>query len=478
MKQILINSVPEETRMAYLEDGILENIEVERSAHSHLVGNLYKGRVQNVLPGMQAAFVDIGQEKNAFLYIGDGLPKDIIRALPQQKIHVGQQILLQIVKDASGTKGPRATTHLSLPGRNLVLMPTSAYIGLSHRIEDEAERKRLHDLAERYCPKGMGLIVRTAAAGISEQALAEDAQYLERLWKSILAKFKMSHAPALLYRDADLIIRVVRDHFTADIDEMIIDQKEIFARVRDLTRYLSPELVPRIHLYEGKQPLFRSYGIEEAIEKVGARTVELSSGGFLVIDKTEALTVIDVNTGKFVGKTSLADTVYQANLEAAGEILRQIRLRDLSGIIIVDFIDMEKPSQKETLLEFMRGRVKHDRAKTNIVDITSLGLVEITRKKTRSNYESMIYSECPVCHGLGRVESPETVSIRISRAIRRMEAASHARNGYEIEVHETVADELRSNQLMMELAAEFGTDIKVVVKPGIHPENYSILSQD
>ena len=281
----------------------------------------------------------------------------------------------------------------------------------------------------------------------------------------------------MLYRDADLTIRIVRDCLTEDIDEMLIDDEQVCRLVRDLVQYISPQLVERIRFYGDKTPLFKQYGIEEELEKLGAREVELKSGGFLVIDKTEALTVIDVNTGKYVGRTNLGDTVYQTNLEAAEAILQQIRLRDIGGIILVDFIDMEKEEQKEHLLQIMREKVRLDRTKTNIVDITSLGLVEITRKKSRQNLDSIIYSECPVCHGRGRVESPETVSIRISKDIRRMERTSHAREGYEIEVHESVAEELRANQLMMNLAAEFGTDIKVTVKPGLHPENYSILQQ-
>ncbi|MCH3959171.1 MAG: Rne/Rng family ribonuclease [Selenomonas sp.] len=479
MKSILVTIVPEETRMALVEDGVLEAIEVERSSHAHLVGNIYKGQVQNVLPGMQAAFVDIGAEKNAFMYIGDGLPHDAVKALPQtQRIHIGQQIPVQIIKDAIGTKGPRATTHISLPGRNVVLMPTAAYIGMSRRIDDEAERNRLHAIAEKICPEGMGLIIRTVAMGLSEEALAEDVQYLVKLWQSILARFKLKgKGSALLYRDADLTIRIVRDCLTEDIDEMLIDDEQVCRLVRDLVKYISPQLVERIRFYGDKTPLFKQYGIEEELEKLGAREVELKSGGFLVIDKTEALTVIDVNTGKYVGRTNLGDTVYQTNLEAAEAILQQIRLRDIGGIILVDFIDMEKEEQKEHLLQIMREKVRLDRTKTNIVDITSLGLVEITRKKSRQNLDSIIYSECPVCHGRGRVESPETVSIRISKDIRRMERTSHAREGYEIEVHESVAEELRANQLMMNLAAEFGTDIKVTVKPGLHPENYSILQQ-
>ncbi len=478
MKSILVNIVPEETRMAIVADDELLAIEVERSSHSHMVGNIYKGHVQNVLPGMQAAFVDIGWEKNAFLYIGDGLPKDAVQSLPKHtKIHIGQNLPVQIVKDALGSKGPRATLHLSLPGRNIVLMPTAAYIGISRRIEDEAERNRLKDIAERICPPEMGLIIRTVAAGQTEQTLQEDVDYLTRLWQSLLARNKLATAPALLYRDADLIIRIVRDSFTEDIDEMVIDDAAVYRRVVELLQYTSPELADRVKLYEDPVPVFRRFHIDEEIERLGDREVELRSGGFIVIDKTEALTVIDVNTGKFVGRANLADTVYQTNLEAAAEILKQIRLRDIGGIILIDFIDMEKEEQKEALLEFMREHVRLDRTKTNIVDITSLGLVEITRKKSRQNFESIIYSECPYCHGRGRIESPETVSIKISRDIRRIESSSHAPFGYEVEVHESVAQALLENRLMQQLGRELGIEIRILSQPGMHPENYSILQK-
>ena len=477
MKTILVNSMPEEVRMAIVAGGELQAIEMERASHSHLVGNLYRGRVQNVLPGMQAAFVDIGREKNAFLYIGDGMPKEAQQAVRQQKIHIGQTLPVQIVKDAIGTKGPRATTHLTLPGRNVVLMPTAAYIGISRRIESEEERARLHGIAERICPKDMGLIIRTVAAGKTEEALAADVRYLRRLWESIQARMKLGSAPSLLYRDADLAIRMVRDSFTDEIDEVIVDDRALYQRIVELVEYASPELADRVKLYAERTPLFRKYHLEEELEKLGAREVELPSGGFIVIDKTEALTVIDVNTGRFVGKANLADTVYHTNLEAAAEILKQLRLRDIGGIIVVDFIDMEQSGQKEELLAYMREHVKSDPTKTNIVDITSLGLVEITRKKSRQNLESMIYSECPYCHGKGRVESPETVGIQISRDIRRMELSSHSEDGYEVEVHELVAEELRRGKLLQPLEQEFGIRVRVMTKPGMHPENYSILQQ-
>ena len=479
LKSILASVDPEETRVAILEDGALQAVEMERSSHAHLVGNIYKGRVQNVLPGMQAAFVDIGSEKNAFLYIGDGKTHDPMRAGDRPaRIHVGQSLPVQITKDAYGTKGPRATTHITLPGRTVVLLPTAAYIALSHRIEDEAERERLHAIAERVCPEGMGLLVRTAAVHCAEEAIAADVRQLVRLWQVILARYELARKGAsLLYRDADLLIRIVRDSFSEEVDELIVDDREAFSRVSELVAALSPDLLPRMRLHSARAPLFAAYGVEKEIEKLGAREVELKNGGFLVIDKTEALTAIDVNTGKYVGKTNLAETVYRTNLEAAEEIVKQIRLRDIGGIIIIDFIDMEREEHRESLLAHLRELASRDRTKTNVVDITGLGLVEITRKKSRQNFDSMVYSACPVCHGLGRVESPETVAIRISRAIRRMERTSHASEGYEIEVHESVAEELRTNQLMMNLAAQYGTDIKVTAKAGMHPENYAIAQQ-
>ena len=476
MKTILVDAVPEETRVAVLVEGDLRALEIERANHSHLVGNIYKGCVQNVLPGMQAAFVDIGGEKNAFLYVGDGLPKEALNSMrPNERIHIGQQLPVQIVKDAIGTKGPRATTHISLPGRNVVLMPTSSYIGISRRIGEEGERSRLHGIAERICPEGMGLIIRTVAAGQEEEVLKADVDYLVRLWKSIRARSGLASAPCLLYRDADLIIRIVRDAFAADVEKILVNDAEVYRRIAELVQYISPELADRVGLYEERTPLFRKYHLDEEIGKMGAREIELASGGSIVIDKTEALTAIDVNTGRYVGRSNLSETVYRTNLEAAAEIIRQIRLRDIGGIIIIDFIDMEGTQQREALLEYMREEVRQDRTKTNIVDITSLGLVEMTRKKSRQNFESILYSECPCCHGRGRIESPETVGINISRDIRCMEQASHARSGYEVEVHPQVAEEMERGKLVERLERELGTVIRIVPKKGMHPESYSIL---
>lgn len=479
--------------MALVEDEKLIEAELERPRHSHLVGNIYKGQVQNVLQGMQAAFVDIGKEKNAFLYIGDGklMPGGEktdegraaqLRAMPwlngqpNQRISIGQSIPVQITKDEVGTKGPRATMHLSIPGRNVVLMPASSgYVGMSHRITDEKEKKRLHGIVRELCPKGMGMIIRTAAEGQSRETIEQDVKYLTGLWETIIAKFKRQKGTSLLYRDADMVIRMVRDNFTEDIDEVIIDDEVTYQRVRELVEGINPKLVERIHFYSGKGSIFNYYHVEEELKKLDGRIVELKSGGFLVIDKTEAMTVIDVNTGKFVGSANLAETVYRMNLEAADEIMRQLRLRDIGGIIIVDFIDMDKPSQKEQLLERLRKQAQQDRTKTNIVDITSLGLVEITRKKSRQNVEAILYDTCPVCGGTGRINSSETLFIRISREIRRIERKRHNIDGYELQLCTEAAQELRLKDAFTELEKEIGARIKVVGRAEIPPGSFSIL---
>lgn len=478
MKTIFVNVVPEETRMALMDGDTLEEFSVERPSHAYAVGNIYNGKVQNVLPGMEAAFLDIGGGKNAFLYIGDGLPPDVARAFPGQKrLVAGQTLPVQVVKEAVGTKGPRVTTHLSLPGRNCVLLPTAAYIALSRRIEDEEERLRLRRIAESVVPEGMGLIVRTAAAGQSEAALSADVRGLLALWESIRAKSRRKTAPALLYRDAELAVRLVRDSMTADIDRLIVDNAVAYRRIRELLALFSPALVDRVQLYEEKTPLFRAYGVDGAIEALHSRVVELPSGGFLVIDRTEALTVIDVNTGKYVGRENLADTVYRMNMEAAGEILRQLRLRDIGGIIVVDFIDMEKEGHKEALLSSMRELAHHDRTKTNIVGISALGLVEITRKKSRQNWESLLYSDCPCCQGQGRVESPETVCVRICRDIRRIESRAHAAFGYEIELAPNVKEAIRLSGRLDALQKELAVRLTLLSRPGLHPARYIIAQK-
>lgn len=454
-KRIMVSTIAEETRMALLEEDRLAELVLERTQSDHIVGNIYKGKIRNVLPGMQAAFIDIGREKNAFLYIGDmdnktGAQQNKVR----QPLTVGQDLVIQIVKDALGVKGPRATTHITLPGRYIVLMPTVDYIGISRRIASDAEKQRLKDIAEKICPPGMGMIVRTVAEGKSEEDLMKDTLYLTNLWNSLLARTKHSNAPATLYRDVDLVIRIVRDYLTPDIEELILDSREAFHRAGELLKFMSPELLTKLKLYEQKEDIFSFYQLTEEVEKLGQRQVWLHSGGYIVIDKTEALTVIDVNTGRFIGQTSLAETVLQTNLEAAAEIARQLRLRDIGGIIIIDFIDMEQEAHKQAVLKNLEKHLKNDRTKTHVLGLTSLGLVEMTRKKARQNLETTLYSECPCCRGRGQIQSPETISLKIKREIRKKCSKERTQESLLIQVHPRVAAILKNElaQLMQEVS--------------------------
>ena len=370
MKKILVQTKRHEKSVAIIQNGNLVNYYVERDDNPHLLGNIYKGKIQNFLPGMQAVFVDIGRDKNAFLQLGK-----------KQKYEIGQDIVIQIKKEAIGTKGPRATTALSIPSHNVVLLPRVNYIGVSQKIANK-KKKELFEIAKKVHPKNTGIIIRTAAEECSTEKLKEDIDTLYKFWKTIERSMVKRKSPSLLYSDNDLISKVVRDELTTDVDEFVIDSLKITNQVKKLVRGISPQLLERVKRYESKTPLFEKYKIEDEIKKLNDREVELPSGGFITIDKTEALTAIDVNTGKFVGDINLAETVYQVNIEAARVILNQLRLRNIGGIIIVDFIDMFKDEHKEGLLQFMRKEARKDKIKTKVIDMTPIGLVEITRQRS------------------------------------------------------------------------------------------------
>lgn len=445
LKEILVNVREEETRVAVLEDKVIVEIYIERSLNQRLVGNIYKGKVENVLPGMQAAFVDIGLEKNAFLFVEDALPPrtagdddanssntNITSVLKE-----GQEIVVQIAKEPIGTKGARVTTHITLPGRYLVLMPTVDYVGISRRIGDDKERDRLREAADRVKPPGMGLIVRTIAEGLIEDELTQDVSLLTRLWKKVQNRAYHGPVPNLIHKDLELVQRILRDLFTEDIDNLIIDSRYEYEKVLDFMELTSPELKNRVTLHE-QDNLFEKYGVEDEIEKILKPRVWLKCGGYIVIDQTEALTAIDVNTGKYVGSTNLADTVLKTNLEAAVEIARQLRLRNIGGIIIIDFIDMPNQGHQNQVLDCLEEEIKRDKIKINILGLTQLGLVEMTRKKVRQGLENVLLKACPYCDGRGRVLSEETIGIRAMNEIFKLSQHTGA-EAILVEVHPSVA---------------------------------------
>ncbi|WP_406677910.1 Rne/Rng family ribonuclease [Moorella sp. ACPs] len=433
-KEILIQVDAEETAVAVLEDGRLMEIYLERVTKAHLVGNIYKGRVANVLPGMQAAFVDIGLEKNAFLFIDDtaGL-KAMGGEMPARSrrrisdvVREGQEILVQVVKEPQGSKGARVTTQITLPGRYLVLMPTVNYIGISRRIGSEEERERLKTLARTVKPRRMGLIVRTAAAGAGLEELREDSKALSQVWKRIRKLARRSKAPRLIHQDVELSLRILRDLYTEDVDRLLVNSRDTYDTVVDILAGRSPELRRRVVLRDGAD-LFALYGVQNQVEQALKRKVWLKCGGYLVIDQMEALTAIDVNTGKYVGRHNLADTVLTTNLEAAVEVARQLRLRNIGGIIVVDFIDMENPAHQEQVIKVLQRELARDKTKTQILGFTRLGLLEMTRKKDQLELGSMLQQDCPYCHGTGKVLSEETVALQARKKILQLAGESRAR---------------------------------------------------
>lgn len=465
-KKIMVSVSPEETQALLLENHEVVEFMVQRTAFVNdqsCVGNIYKGKVKNVLPGMQAAFVDIGQTKNAFLYLGK-----------KQAFTQGQEVIVQIAKESVGTKGPRATTELTLPGRYCVLMPLGKSLGISRRIESAEERDRLKKIAVKLKPDSMGLIVRTVAEGRSEAELEEDVAYLLRLWSVLTAKQKITKAPALLYRDVDLLIRLVRDYLSNDVEKFMLDESDAYQRVYDLVAQLAPQQLPTIELYQGSENMWQAFGLQQSLEQIGNRQVTLPSGGYLVIDRTEALTVVDVNTGRYVGTVSLAETVLKTNLEAAVEIARQLRLRDIGGIIIIDFIDMTDSCHQKQVLSCLNEQLKKDRTRTSVSGLTSLGLVEMTRKKSRQNVESTYYTECPCCHGRGRIKSPHTVVIRLLQALRKA-CQKGVKGNLSIAVHPTVAQVLKQEYGEKNLNRDFCRTIIIEDNPNFDPEGFSLL---
>ncbi len=453
VREILVNVTPRETRIAVLENGQLMEVRFERG--ERVVGNIYKGVVQNVLPGMDAAFINIGLERNAFLYVGDILPEggdseetptpvrrnDLRKRNIGELLKIGQEVLVQVVKAPRGTKGARVSTRITLPGRYVVLMPDAQTLGVSRKIEDRNERERLRQIGQKLHPSGFGLILRTESEGKTEKEIGQDIEYLVQLWNQVKEQIAQAEAPALVHRDASLLYRVLRDVFSSEVDRLWIDDPEEYEKVHEVLKVIAPNLRGRVMLYDKTIPMFEHFNIEKEMERLFRRKVWLKSGGYLTIDETEAFTAIDVNTGKFTGKTSLAETILKTNLEAVEEVCRQLRLRDIGGIIVVDFIDMARKSDHRQVMQALQKTLKRDRARFRIGRISSLGLVELTRKRTGESVTESLTRPCPVCHGRGRIPSPDTVSLWIERDL-SARAVKEQVQAYLIEAHPAVIEHL------------------------------------
>jgi ribonuclease G len=493
--EILINVTREETRVALLEGGQVLEFYIERKHDASLVGNIYKGRVLKILPGMQSAFVDIGLEKAAFLYVTD-IRADIEEYAPlveeeddalelvskrgrtdltiEEVIQEGQEILVQVSKDPIGSKGARLTSYVTLPGRYLVLMPNVEHIGISRRISDEVERIRLKSIVGDMKPKGYGLIIRTASEGSTEEDIKKDLEFLLLLWETIMKKKDKITATSLLYSDLDLVFRSVRDLMSTDVKRLVIDSEEEYEKLKDFVRTNFEKLLDKIELFEGTELIFEAYGIELDLSRALGRKVWLKSGGYIVIDQTEAMTVIDVNTGKFVGKEELEDTIFKTNIEAVKEIAYQIRLRNLGGIIIVDFIDMERLENRDRVFNAFVEAMKRDRAKNTISHISELGLIQMTRKRVRESLGRTLCEPCPYCEGKGFVKSPRTLCYEIFRKLKKI-----ARSGGErivVTAHPSVAELLSDEERSGLEMIEHLYNVKVTVRENrnLHQENYEV----
>ena len=499
-REIFINSTPQESRIAIMEDGFLAEFLIERKEERGIAGNLYKGKVARVLPGMQAAFVEIGMEKAGFLHASDffDIPEDVQlinasgdevefdeppkpppsgRRLPLEKrISTGEQILVQVAKDPLGTKGARITSHVSLPGRYMVFMPGTKHIGISRRIESDEERKRLKEIAQSLGTENGGFILRTASEGRSKREIQRDLRFLTKLWKRIQQKAETVAAPALIHQDLDLITRTIRDFFTPDTERVVIDSAKDHRRIVDFVRQFMPRLRSKIVLYSDSEPLFDRHGIEEKIEKALDRRVWLRSGGHIIIERTEALTAIDVNTGRFVGKRNQEETIFKTNLEAAQEVVRQLRLRNVGGIIIIDFIDMEKEANRKKVYEALRETLKKDKARTNILKISELGLVEMTRQRTRESLENQLLSPCPHCDGRGRIKSSVTIAYDVLRAIKKQQANLQDGKNIIVRLHPDIANFLydEKNHSLDNLEREINRKIIIKVSQELRHEQYEI----
>jgi ribonuclease G len=500
MKRELVASVDSrEARIALMENGKLVELFIERRVERRVVGNVYKGVVKTVVPGIEAAFIDAGQEKNGFLYVSDvtdvydEFDEDLEeegdeeeyrpRSRRKRKMRIedmlkrGQEIMVQVAKEPMGQKGMRLTNYVSLPGRYLVLMPTVNHLGISRKIENEKERERLRKMANKMRPKGLGLIVRTIGEGKGKEEIEADIKYLTALWDKIKRRMESMSAPSILHQDLGQVTRVVRDVFNDEIDEFVIDSKRDYDTILNLLENLAPHLRSRVKWYRGRIPLFEKYDIETQIEKALRRKVWLPSGSYLVIDQSEALTTIDVNTGKFTGKQKLEDTVFKTNMEATREIARQLRLRDIGGIIIVDFIDMEKMSNREKLLKEFQDAFKSDRSKTYILGVTELGLIQMTRKRVKLSLTPSLCEPCPYCEGTGWVKSVTTTMIQALRQLER-QCKEDSHRPITLNAHKDVIEQMCTIEAdsIAKLEKKHGRKIRLEASADCHLEFFAITA--
>ncbi len=494
--EILINATSYEVRLALVEDGRLSEFHMQRPTAKGLMGNVYKGKVVRVLPGMQAAFVDIGLERTGFLYVDDVcVSSDSPNFSPcitdcaenhcrAQGVHIedilrdGQDILVQVSKDPIGTKGARLTCHITLPCRNLVFIPLTEHIGISRKIEDEEIRQRLKAQIEEIRPKGSGFIVRTVAEHATSEELEADMEFLMLLWESIVDRSYRIEAPCLVHEDLDITLRSIRDFFTREVDALIIDDAVAYEKLLAHVRTFAPFLTDKISLYKDSTPLFEAYNIEVEISRAIEKKVWLRSGGYIIIESTEALSVIDVNTGRYVGKSDLNDTIFKTNMEAAVEIAYQLRLRNIGGIIIIDFIDMEDDQHREELYTAFKEAVKKDKSRFNILKLSEFGLVQMTRKRNSENLHQLMCEPCHYCSGEGMIKSRQTICYDIFRKITR-HARKHKGSTITLRVHPRLADLLHNEeeQTRTRVEKEIGKRIIVAQAKDLHIEKYEIIWQ-
>jgi ribonuclease G len=487
-EEILINVTPQETRVAFVENGVLQEVHIERARRRGLVGNIYRGTVCRVLPGMQAAFVDVGLGRTAFLHASDILLPAELRQAGERVVqpditalvHEGKSVVVQVTKDPLGSKGARLTTQMAIPARYLVYMPGSSHIGVSQRIEEESERLRLRALMQELVgesPRG-GYILRTVTEGCDRDALARDITFLDKLWRELQERINASGSgqPQLLYEDLPLVMRTMRDLASSEIEKVRIDSRETWHKVNRFASKYIPDLVPRIDHYTGERPIFDLYGVEDEIQRALERKVQLKSGGYLIVDQTEAMTTIDVNTGAFVGHRNLEETIFKTNLEAAHAIARQLRLRNLGGIIIIDFIDMDEQEHRRQVIRALERALERDHAKTHISEVSALGLVQMTRKRTRESLEHILCAPCPTCHGRGTLKTAETVCFEIFREIMR-EARQFDTEQLRVLASQEVVDMLLDEEStsVAELESFIGRPIKLQVEQMYSREQFDVV---